>query len=369
MALWLQSGAAVFAVILFYLVMWSWYGKDPKPGTIVAQYEPPRGLSPALMRYAWKQRFDERVIWSDLLSLVFRGLAVLDKKPDATYIRPLWPPKRRPALPKEEFALYDELATARGRNGVRLSLLDDTMAQMAVRMAVTLRSTNQGLWFVENRKVVLAGSALSGLALLLTAKPVSWEQLVTLLLPSMLIAVGSFYSYFVIQRILELLRVSREHPTVSVLKRLLMMMLLELPSACAIGFGAMILGVEFGWLLVATAAVLTAVNLLFLYLMKAPTKQGCKLIDEIEGFRHFLSFVERLPMDLPNAPARKLGLYEEYLPYALALEVEQQWCDQTAAIASSDHDLSDLGEGLGHMVHIGMWDGRPVEIAYYPKNK
>jgi len=349
--------------------MWFWYGKDPKPGTIVTKYEPPRDLSPALMRYIWKQGFDERVVWSGLLNLVSRGLAVLEKKPDATYIRPVWPPKRKPALPKEEFSLYDELATARGRKGVRFSFLDDTMAKMAVRMAVTLRSTNQGLWFVENRRVVLAGAALSALALLLTAKPVFPEQWVILLLPSVLIAVGSFYSYFLSQRIFELLRVGREHPTLSVLKRLLLLLLLELPSACAVGFGAIFLGVEFGWVLLATAVLLTAVNLLFLYLMKAPTMQGRQLIDEIEGFRHFLCMVKRLPMDSPDAPAKRLGTYEEYLPYALALEVEQQWCDQTAAIASSDHNLSDLGGGIGHIVHIGMWDGRPVEIAYYPKNK
>ncbi|HVZ19050.1 MAG TPA: hypothetical protein VG897_18175, partial [Terriglobales bacterium] len=226
MTLWLQSAALVSAVIIFYFVMWFWYGKDPKPGTIVTRYEPPRDVSPALTRYIWKQQFDERVIWSGLLSLVSRGLAVLEKKTDATYIRPVWPPKRKPTLPKEEFALYDRLATARGRKGVRLSLLDDTMAEMAVRMAVTLRRTNQGLWFVENRNVVLAGSALSGITLLLTAKPTTPEQLFVLLLPSVLIALGAFYSFFVVQRIFELVRVSREHPSVSIVRRLLMMLLL-----------------------------------------------------------------------------------------------------------------------------------------------
>lgn len=366
--MWLQSMVLISAVVLFYIVMWFWYGRDPQAGTIVTKYEPPRQLSPALIRYIWKQRFDERVLWSGLLSLVSRGLAVLDREPDATYIRPVWPPQRKPALPKEELALYNELATARGRKGVPLSLMDHRMASMAVRMSVALRSTNHGLWFAENRNVVVAGAALSGIALLLTAKIGSIEQLAALLLPSVLVAVGAFYSYFVIQRIFELWRVSREHPSVSIVRRLLMMLLIELPSASAVAFGAIILGIDFGWVLLVTAAVLTAVSLLFLYLMKAPTKQGRKLLDEIQGFRHFLSMVERLPMDLPNAPAKKAGLYEAYLPYALALEVEQQWCDQTAAIASSDHDMSDLGEGI-HVIQIGMWNGRPVEVGYYPRTK
>jgi len=77
--------------------------------------------------------------------------------------------------------------------------------------------------------------------------------------------------------------------------------------------------------------------------------------------------VEHLPMDWPDAPTTKPGLYEKHLPYALALEVEQQWCDQMAAIASSDHEIEEFGEAA-HVFHIGMWDGRPVEIAYSPKH-
>jgi len=351
---------------LFYLITWFWWGKDLKPGTIVTQYEPPRGLSPALMRYIWKQGFDERVVWAGLLSLVSRGLAVLDKREDVTYIRPIWPSQRHPSLPKEELVLYNGLGTARGRKGVRVSLIDEWTSHLAVQLADILRVTQHGMWFVENRRVVLAGSALSGLALLVMASPVSFEQLAALIIPSTLVAVGAFYGYFIVQRIWDLLRVAREHVRVSILRRMLVMVLLAIPSTASVIFGGVILGIVFGLKLLVMAAVLTGINLLFLYLMKAPTAQGRKLLDEIEGFRHFLNMVEHLPMDLPDAPKSKAGLYEKYLPYALALEVEQQWCDQTAAIASSDHEISELGEAE-HVFHIGIWDGRPVRIFLTPE--
>ena len=32
------------------------------------------------MRYCWKQKFDERVVWSALMNLVARGLAVLETR-------------------------------------------------------------------------------------------------------------------------------------------------------------------------------------------------------------------------------------------------------------------------------------------------
>lgn len=363
---WIQAAALTAAVVAFYLLTWFWWGRDSKPGTIVTLYEPARGLSPALMRYVWKERFDERVVWSGLLSLVSQGLAVLEKKEDATYIKPVWPPKRKLALPDEEQALYDDLASAKGHKGVRLSLADEWMAHMAARMAATLRVTQQGRWFVENRSVVLAGSVLSGVSIVIAAAPTSLEQVAALASPAGLIAVGAFYGYFLVQRIWELIRVGREHANFPVLRRLVVMILLSIPSAAAVYLGSVILYGNFGMRPLVMAAALTFVNLLFLYLMKAPTKQGRKLLDEIEGFRHFLGMVEHLPLDWPDAPSSRPGLYEKYLPYALALEVEQQWCDQMAAIASSDHEIAELGEGV-HVFNVGMWDGRPVEIAYVPK--
>ena len=363
---WAQAGILVSAVLVFYLLTWFWWGKDPKPGTIVTQYEPPRNLSPALMRYIWKQGFDERVVWAGLLSLVSRGLAVLEKSAGGTYVRAVRPPNHKAALPREECALFDDLATAGARKGVRLSLLDEWMAHMAMGMAARLHVTQQGLWFKENRNVVLAGSIISGIAILLAAAPEAVDQLAVLVLPSVLIAVGAFYGYFLGQRIWELLRVAREHVQVSIVRRLAVMLLLAMPSIAAVLFGSIFLYVDFGPSLLAMAAVLTFINLLFVYLMKAPTVQGRKLLDEIEGFRHFLCTVEHLPLDLPDAPKKNAGLYEKYLPYALALEVEQQWCDQTAALASSDHEIGELGEGA-RVFNIGMWQGRPVEIAFVPK--
>ena len=46
---WAIAGPA--AVFLFYLIAWFSLGPEPKPGALVARYEPPEGLSPAAVRY------------------------------------------------------------------------------------------------------------------------------------------------------------------------------------------------------------------------------------------------------------------------------------------------------------------------------
>jgi uncharacterized membrane protein len=75
---------------------------------------------------------------------------------------------------------------------------------------------------------------------------------------------------------------------------------------------------------------LVAVNCLFHHLLQAPTHAGRILMDKIEGFKMFLSAVEKDRLNMLNPPHLTPQLFEKYLPYALALDVEQQWSEQFA---------------------------------------
>lgn len=79
-------------------------------------------------------------------------------------------------------------------------------------------------------------------------------------------------------------------------------------------------------------AAFIAVNVLFYYLMKAPTTAGRRLMDEIEGFRMYLDTAEKDRLNLENPPEKTPQLFEQYLPYALALDVEQSWSEQFAGV-------------------------------------
>jgi uncharacterized membrane protein len=74
------------------------------------------------------------------------------------------------------------------------------------------------------------------------------------------------------------------------------------------------------------------VNPLFYYLLKAPTLAGRRLMDQIEGFKLYLSVAEKERLNLLNPPEKTPELFEKYLPYALALDVENQWSEQFAAV-------------------------------------
>ena len=69
----------------------------------------------------------------------------------------------------------------------------------------------------------------------------------------------------------------------------------------------------------------------FYHLINAPTRLGRKLLDEIEGFRRYLSVAEEERLRLyapPETPEKTLELFEEFLPYAVSLSCEQQWGEQ-----------------------------------------
>jgi uncharacterized membrane protein len=66
-------------------------------------------------------------------------------------------------------------------------------------------------------------------------------------------------------------------------------------------------------------------NYFFHNWLKAPTLAGRKLLDQIEGFKHYLEVAEQDQLALTDQPAFTSNLYEKYLPYAIALNLENAW--------------------------------------------
>jgi uncharacterized membrane protein YgcG len=66
---------------------------------------------------------------------------------------------------------------------------------------------------------------------------------------------------------------------------------------------------------------------LFIQLMKAPTVEGQAMRDRIDGFRMFLDTAEKERWEVLNPPEMTPQLFEKYLPYALALDVDHTWSE------------------------------------------
>lgn len=92
--------------------------------------------------------------------------------------------------------------------------------------------------------------------------------------------------------------------------------------------------------LVVIDLLMFAVIILFGLLMPAPSAEGRKLLDEIEGLKLYLSVAEVDDLKRLQAPGEAPMLdgkrYEALLPYAVALDVEEAWTKKfTAAVGEA----------------------------------
>ena len=141
-----------------------------------------------------------------------------------------------------------------------------------------------------------------------------------------------------------------------------------LSMAAAFGIGVMLLDSGAVLLIPVGIAMLVALGV-FGWLVKAPTAEGRKLLDQIEGFRRYLGVAERdelAGLEGPDAPpVLDATRYERLLPYAVALDVEDAWTSKftlavgAAAVAEAAEsitwyqgagtaDLGSLGSAIGN---------------------
>lgn len=80
----------------------------------------------------------------------------------------------------------------------------------------------------------------------------------------------------------------------------------------------------FAWIIY--GAVMVPLHGVFLFLMRAPTEAGRRVMDEIEGFRMYLGTAEQDRLQAMRSPALTPEVFEQFLPYAFALDVENDWC-------------------------------------------
>jgi len=94
----------------------------------------------------------------------------------------------------------------------------------------------------------------------------------------------------------------------------------------------------------AVLVALVVLNVVYYHLLKAYTRKGRMLMDEVDGFRMYLGAAEQARLDMLHRPDRTPETFEKYLPYALALDVENEWAEQFADVLAR----ADTPEASGY---------------------
>ncbi|MBT8101766.1 MAG: DUF2207 domain-containing protein [Gammaproteobacteria bacterium] len=112
--------------------------------------------------------------------------------------------------------------------------------------------------------------------------------------------------------------------------------------AIVIVIGSMLIALNIGRgptpLVIATIVLSFLTMAYFAIIMKRPTLRGRKLLDEMLGFKDFLEIAEKDELNLRNPPQKTPQLFEAFLPFALALGVDQEWSERFATVLANVRD-------------------------------
>jgi hypothetical protein len=128
--------------------------------------------------------------------------------------------------------------------------------------------------------------------------------------------------------------------------------------AIVIVIGSMLIAVNIGRgptaLVIATIVLSFLTMAFFAIIMTRPTTRGRKVLDEMLGFKDFLEIAEKDELNLRNPPEKTPELFEAFLPFALALGVDQEWSERFASVLAAIRDQD--GKGYQPSWYDGRWN-------------
>ena len=114
--------------------------------------------------------------------------------------------------------------------------------------------------------------------------------------------------------------------------------------------------------LIAAIALMFLTMVFFANIMRRPTLRGRKLLDEMLGFKDYLEIAEKDELNLRNPPEKTPQLFERYLPFALALGVDQKWSEKFAGVLAAIRGPDR--SGYQPSWYTGSWNSsNPVSIS------
>jgi len=299
---WLLMVITLISLMVFYWMAWDRVGRDPEPGVIMPRFYPPDEMSPAAMRYVLNEKADGKSFTAALINLAVKGYIQLAKIKSGYRITRQDNQTKDNASKGEQFILQKLL---RSKDSLVIDKKYNSQVKTAQSGLVTkIKQEYKDKCFKNNWVYAFIGmgiSVLVMLALLLHHNPGD-RSAFGVIGQIVLFAVVMFFIFK-----------SKPLGWMPVIVVFVVMSNLNLSVE---------LFVMLGFLIV--------VNLIFIYLLKAPTPFGRELMDKIEGFKLYLSTAEQNRLEIMHPPQMTPELFERYLPFALALGVENQWSEQFA---------------------------------------
>jgi uncharacterized membrane protein len=298
----LTALVGLLLLLVYYIPVWRHFGKDPEASVLVTRYEPPDSFSPASLRYIRQMYYDDKTMTAAVVNLAVKGYLRINATVKPSGFFSFGSKENEHSLTKTD---SDEKAPA-------LAPGEKELYDELFRHGETVVLEN------ENHEQLGEAKSAHERSLRVDYRNRYFKKNGLLNIPAILIV---FLATF-----LSLMIGSKPTPFV------------------IITIIAMFLTMAF-----------------FAIIMKRPTMRGRKLLDEMAGFRDYLEVAEKDELNLRNPPDKTPQLFEAYLPYALALGVDQQWAEKFTAVLSSVQDTD--GRPYAPVWYNGAWSVADLSVS------
>jgi uncharacterized membrane protein YgcG len=360
-----RSGAigviGFFTLLAYYTMAWFRVGKDPDKGAIIPLFTPPKNISPALarliMRLGWK---DDKLLAVAVVNMAVKGYLTITEDEEGEYTLNkkgnnakslsrgesataglLFKFGRSIQLKQtkdEEVVEAFEKLFKSGRSIKPKKNTSEQIGEAEKKLHKLLSLEAHQKYFQLNSGYFIAGVIITLIALVgIILGTGQQSQLVTALFLCLWLSIWTIGCIALGAAVYNAWK-GLLKPDKGIIKgtgTAIGITLFSVPFFAGEIFG---LGM-FAWAVSPLAMIalllIILVNAFFYHLLKAPTLTGRNIMDQIEGFKLFLSVAEKDRLNFRNPPDRTPELFERYLPYALALGVEQQWSEQFADVLSA----------------------------------
>ncbi|KQQ38060.1 hypothetical protein ASG19_03010 [Rhizobium sp. Leaf306] len=322
----LIAGAGLVIVLAYYFAVWKRVGRDPARGIVVPRWDAPDGLSPALVNYIDNKGFSGggwTAFAASAIDLAVKGYVVLDDLSRQIVIRRTDKSSGRD-LPAGQSVILSAVG-GKGESFVIDKNNGTTVQTVGKNFRQAIEREHRGKYYNANWGYVLGGIGLSVVFLiaLLVFGNLEPDMIAVLIVP---VFVAVFFGFIAVGFGKKLRRGSSLFGRIMtvVVLGFVGLVALSIVSSVLVALVSELTGTDHWPLLVSVGGIVLA-NVMFFFLMGAPTPIGAKLMDGIEGLRLYLTVAEKDRMNMAGAPEMSPQHFEKLLPYAVALGVEKPW--------------------------------------------
>ncbi len=340
MQYFLQDNKGVFVgifglIVLFtyYMITWYKYGIDPPKGSIIPVFESPNNFTPSECGYVLDMSFSPRFFTAEIIQLAIMGYLRLEEDDgDFTIYREK---TDYTELAKHHKKIMQNLFSDSSSIFVSKSSARKFIAARGELIKVLEKKFNKVL-FHKNTGLSAIGFILTGIIIIgstYVANPSFAGPAVFL---SIWLTIWNIGVFGLVSGAISAWKTVFRSGNQKAQAVTLTIFAIPFVIADLVVIGVLAYQVSLVMMPIYFLAGFLAV--LFTHLLKAPTVYGRKIMDRIEGLKLYLSVGEKHWLARMNPPDKTPEEFEKMLPYAIALEVENQWGLKFASVLNESNN-------------------------------